>query len=288
MLVGVFDLNGGACAEPENAVLIARLAEDLGFDSLWIGEHVVVPSPRVPPSPLEPTQPMIDPMVSLAFLAGVTHTIKLATGIVILPQREPVVLAKQVASLDVVSNGRLILGLGVGYLEPEFRAIGVPLEGRGRRATEYLGAMQQLWRAGAPTYEGTFVRFSGIDAYPRPVQRPWPPIIIGGRSAAAYRRAQLIGNGWYGWGQDVAATRECLEGLRAAALVAERPVELGPLEITLTPPKGAEISADEAAEYAALGVDRLVVNPPAGADIDEVEAYVRRHAPETLGLERAS
>lgn len=288
MLTGVFDLNGGACALPENAAHVARLAEDLGFDSLWIGEHVVVPSPRLPPSPIEPTHPMIDPMVSLAFLAGVTRSVKLATGIVILPQREPVVLAKQVASLDVVSSGRVILGLGVGYLEPEFRAIGVPLEDRGRRATEYLEAMQRLWRTDAPAYEGTFVRFSGIDAFPRPVQRPWPPIVIGGRSAAAYRRAQRLGNGWYGWGLDAAAAAESLEGLRAAASVVERPPELGPLEITVTPPKGAEISGELAAKYAGLGVDRLVINPPAGAAIEEIEAYVRRHAPEAIGLERAS
>jgi probable F420-dependent oxidoreductase len=227
---------------------------------------------------------MLDPMVALAFIAAVTERVKIATGIVILPQRNPLVLAKQVASLDVLSRGRLLLGLGVGYLEPEFRAVGVPLEDRGQRSTEYLEAMQQLWSSPEPAYEGKYVAFSGIDAYPRPVQPTGPPIVIGGRSAAAYRRAVALGNGWYGWGLTVEATTEVLAGLVAAAASVDRPSSLGTLEITVTPPQGAEIDKATAARYADLGVDRLVVNPPTGADIEAVAAYVGRHAPAELAL----
>lgn len=284
MHIGLFNVNAGACSTPENIVRIATLAEELGYESLWVGEHVVAPSPRVPPSPIDPTHPMLDPMVALAFIAAVTERVKIATGIVILPQRNPLVLAKQVASLDVLSGGRLLLGLGVGYLEPEFRAVGVPLADRGRRSTEYLEAMRQLWNSPEPAYEGAYVAFSGVDAYPRPVQPSGPPIVIGGLSAAGYRRAVKLGNGWYGWGLTVEKTAEVLAGLVAAATTVDRPSALGRLEITVTPPQGAEIDPATAARYAELGVDRLVVNPPAGADIETVATYVREHAPAELAL----
>jgi alkanesulfonate monooxygenase SsuD/methylene tetrahydromethanopterin reductase-like flavin-dependent oxidoreductase (luciferase family) len=121
--IGLFNMNAGPCSWPDGAERIARLAEELNYESLWMGEHVVVPSPRVPPSPIEPTARMLDPLVALSFLAAVTERILLGTGIIILPQRNPLILAKQVASLDVLSHGRLLLGIGVGYLEPEFRAV---------------------------------------------------------------------------------------------------------------------------------------------------------------------
>ena len=177
---------------------VAQLAEELGYDSLWAGEHVVVPSPRVEPSPMDPDDPILDPLVALAHLAGATERIRLGTGLVILPQRNPLVLAKQVASLDVVSGGRLILGLGVGYLEPELRAMGVPMAGRGARADEYLAAMRSLWEDEAPSFSGRYVEFEGVDAHPRPLQSPLP-VVIGGHSHAAHLRAARHGDGWYGF-----------------------------------------------------------------------------------------
>src|SRR5918996_4487339 len=117
--IGIFAINSHACAEPENAARIAALAERLGYDSLWAGEHVVVPSPRVAPSPMEPDEPILDPLVLLAHLAAHTSRVRLGTGVIVLPQRNPLVLAKQLASLDVVSGGRLVVGIGAGYLEPE-------------------------------------------------------------------------------------------------------------------------------------------------------------------------
>jgi probable F420-dependent oxidoreductase len=282
MNIGLFNVNAGACSVPANVVRIATLAEELGYESLWVGEHVVVPSPRVPPSPIDPLHPMLDPLVALAFIAAVTDRAKLATGIVILPQRNPLVLAKQVASLDVLSGGRVLLGLGVGYLEPEFRAIGVPLEDRGRRSTEYLEAMRELWHSSEPAYEGKYVTFSGVDAYPRPVRPFGPPIVIGGHSAAGYRRAVAFGNGWYGWGLTVEGAADALAGLEKASTTVARPARLGRLEITVTPPPGAEIDKATAARYAEIGVDRLVVNSPADADVEAVASYVHRHAPSEL------
>lgn len=143
--LGLFGANMGACAAPDGASRTGALAEQLGYDSLWVGEHVVAPSPRVAPSPIEPDYPILDPLVSLGLMAAATRRVRLATGIVILPQRNPVVLVKELASLDVLSGGRLVFGLGVGYVEPEMRAVGVPMTGRGARADEYLAAMRALW-----------------------------------------------------------------------------------------------------------------------------------------------
>src|SRR5712672_1253751 len=124
MLLGLVHVNVGSMSRPDDLVAAAQAAEAAGFESVWAGEHVVLPDPQAPPSPMAPQDPALDPLLALAWAAAHTSTVRLATGIVILPQRNPVVLAKEVASLDVLSRGRFTLGVGVGYLEPEFRAIG--------------------------------------------------------------------------------------------------------------------------------------------------------------------
>src|ERR1700730_10856528 len=131
MKLGLFSINMGVHARPDQLAAAARAAEAAGFDSVWAGEHVVLPDPQVPPSPMAPQDPALDPLLALAWAAAATNVLRLATGIVILPQRNPVVSPKQVASLDVLSGGRLILGVGVGYLEPEFKAIGANYHERG-------------------------------------------------------------------------------------------------------------------------------------------------------------
>jgi len=131
----------------------AAEAEDAGFDSLWAGEHIVLPDPQVPPSPMGPQEPALDPLLGLCWAASHTTTIRLATGIVIVPQRNPVVLAKQLASLDVLSAGRLTLGVGVGYLESEFAAIGANFAERGAVTDEFLDAMNALWYDKHPEYQ---------------------------------------------------------------------------------------------------------------------------------------
>lgn len=278
--IGLFNMNSGPCSRPDGAVRIARLAEELNYESLWMGEHVVVPSPRVPPSPIEPTTPMLDPLVALSFLAAATDRILLGTGIVILPQRNPLVLAKQVASLDVLSQGRLLLGIGVGYLEPEFRAIGVPLTDRGARSDEYLAAMRHLWTDDEPAFDGKYVSFSGIDAYPRPATPDGPPIIVGGSTPAAFRRAVSSGHGWYGFALTPEDTARSIAGLRTAAEQVERAHALGNLSISVTP--RGHIDAAAAASYAGLGVDRLVLLPPRDDDIELWAQHVSDHAPGQL------
>jgi len=270
--IGLFALNQHAGAEALER--LAPLAEELGYESLWMGEHVVVPDPRRPPSPMEPDEPIHEPLVALAFAAARTTRIRLATGIVILPQRNPVVLAKQLASLDSVSGGRLIFGMGVGYLEPEMTAVGVPMEQRGARADEYLAAMRALWEEERPSFEGEFVRFSGVNAYPRPVQRPLP-VVIAGHSPAAHRRAVRSGDGWYGFMLDPDQTAEQVESLRRRLADAGR--DVSELELSVSP--RGPIDPDVVEVYGRLGIDRLVLVPRFGASLDQVEQFVRRHAP---------
>src|SRR4051794_28691088 len=235
MKLGLFGMNTGARNDPGTLAAAARAAEEAGFDSLWAGEHVILPDPQVPPSPMGPQDPALDLMIALTWAAAATERILLATGIVIMPQRNPVVLAKQVASLDVLSGGRFVFGIGVGYLEPEFRAIGANFEQRGPVTDEFLAAMRHLFYDEHPEFHGRFAEFAGVDAYPRPVQRP-VPIVVGGHSRPAFRRSVAQGHGWYGFGLTPEATVDCLAGLRDAAGKVERPAELGELEITVTPP----------------------------------------------------
>jgi len=268
MRFGLFNINNNACSHPDTLAAVARAAEAAGFESLWTGEHVVLPDPQVPPSPVPPQGRMLDGGIALTFAAAVTSTIRLGTGIIILPQRNPLVLAKELASLDVLSKGRLIFGVGVGYLEPEFRALGISMDDRNGKTLEYLEAMTAIWSMDKPAYHGRYVSFEGVDAHPRPVQRPTPPIVMGGHTAAAYRRAVTHANGWYGFALDTARTEACLEGLRQAAERYERPAHLGELEISVTPAGRTDAAAVE--RFSELGVHRLVLLPrqPAGADRD--------------------
>jgi probable F420-dependent oxidoreductase len=278
--IGLFGANMGPCAAPAAAGRCAALAEELGYDSLWMGEHVVAPSPRMPPSMIEPAYPILDPLVTLAHVAAQTEHVRLATGIVILPQRNPVVLAKELATLDVLSGGRLVFGMGVGYVEPEMRAVGVPMDGRGARADEYLGAMRSLWSDDAPAFAGEHVRFDGVEAHPRPVQRPIP-VVVGGHTTAAHRRTVHHGDGWYGFMLDRRATAENLASLRREADAAGR--DFTQLEISVSPSEPLERGVIE--DYEQLGVDRLVLVPPPGfwqvpgTSLQEFEEFVRSNAP---------
>jgi probable F420-dependent oxidoreductase len=276
--LGVNGLNAKATLGPAETVRLAQLAEELGYRSWWAGEHVVLPSPRVPAAPMEPTDPILDPLVHLAYVAAVTERLELGTGIVILPQRNPLVLAKQVASLDVLSGGRLLLGVGAGYLEPEMTAVGVPMSERGGRTDEYLDAMRQLWNEPEPAFHGRYVNFEHVDAHPRPVRPDGPRIMIGGHSPAAYRRAVVKGHGWIGNGSSPEDLLTHLDGLRKAAAEVSRPARLGRLEINFMQINPVEVDADRARRYAELGVDRLLVYPLPLEDSVEVGAFLQKHA----------
>jgi probable F420-dependent oxidoreductase len=267
--LGLFDVNMKSAARPDMLVRAVRTAEAAGFESVWAGEHVILPDPQAPPSPMAPQDPALDSLLALTWAAAHSTTLRLATGIVILPQRNPVVLAKEMASLDVLSGGRVTFGVGAGYLEPEFRAIGANFHERGAVMDEYLDALERLWYDDHPAYDGRFVGFSGVDAHPRPVQQPIP-LVVGGHTAPAYRRAVSRAHGWYGFRLTPEDTATSLAGLREAASRVERPPELGKLEITVTP--RGRLTPERAAAFAEVGVDRVVVRPRGGAPeaVDEV------------------
>lgn len=276
MTIGLFLHNVHIAGDPKVAVAVAIRAEELGYDSLWAGEHVVVPSPRVAPSPMEPTDAILDPLVLLAHLAAHTSRVRLGTGVIVLPQRNPLVLAKQVASLDVLSGGRVVLGIGAGYLEPELSAIGVPMSERGARTDEFLAAMRALWTDEAPAFAGAHVAFAGVDAHPRPIQRPLP-VVIGGHTAAAHRRAVRDAAGWYGFLQSPDAVAAQVGALRQAAAECGR---TDPLHISVTPDR--RLDPDIVRAYAQAGAERLIVAAGPHMELDALLRLLEANAPERL------
>ncbi len=255
MKIAMFGINHGPCADPQTAGQVARAAEAAGFESLWTGEHIVLPDPQAPPSPAPPETPFIDSLVALAFAAAHTKTIRLGTGIIILPQRNPVVLAKELASTDVLAGGRLIFGIGIGYLKPEFEAIGAHFDNKGPRSEEFLHAMIALWTMEKPEFRGRFVSFGGVNAMPRPVQKPHPEIVFGGHTKDAFSRAARLARGWYGFALDLETTKRHIEGLKAACKEAGRRFE--DLEISVTP--RSRVDRDQARRFAEAGVNRLIL-----------------------------
>ena len=205
MKFGLRYLNTGRNVWSDKAISMAQAAEEAGFESIWTVDHVVVPKGYKSTYPYASSGRMgdgnedmqyPDPLIYMAYLASVTKTIRLSTGILIIPQRNPVVAAKQIATLDQLSGGRIDLGIGVGWLEEEFNAIGVPFEERGRRTDEHIAAMRALWANDFAEYHGDFVDFEPIFCRPQPLNGT-VPIIVGGHSKAAARRAGRIGDGFF-------------------------------------------------------------------------------------------
>lgn len=282
MKFGLFSMNSYACSYPETALEIAQLAESAGFESLWAGEHVVLPDPMVSPPGMAPSDRILDPLIALTFLAAHTRRVLLGTGIIILPQRNPLVLAKALASLDELSGRRLIFGIGAGYLEPEFRALGIPFTDRGARTNDYLAAIRAIWTQ--PAYHGRFISFEHVEAHPRPQQSI--PVVVGGHTPHAYRRAVEQANGWYGFEIGLQGTARTLTGSLAGIADAlkryHRPQELGRLEISITPPAGP-ITLEQARQYADLGVDRLIIWPTDGTSAADLRALVSQIGDTLIG-----
>jgi probable F420-dependent oxidoreductase len=269
---GLFGLHRGANTDPDTLVARARLAEAAGFESVWVGDHVTLPygEHALPANPAD--QPRLEVVVALAYLAAVTTRVRLGVGVIVLPQRQPVLLAKQLTSIDVLSRGRLIVGIGVGYLEAELQALGASLADRGARTDEYLAAMRAIWDERAPSFAGRFVSFTDVMQRPLPIQRPNPPIVVGGSSRAAYRRAVTSADGFYGSRMSVEQAADVLGQLRALHRQVERPAALGELEITITPSE--TIDVDIARRYADLGVHRLLLWPSNVGEPGELEGFI--------------
>jgi probable F420-dependent oxidoreductase len=202
-----FTLPGrGPLATPDNLATIARRGDELGYHFVLFGDHIVVPRQIASPYPYTESGEFpgsasgvaMEQLTVLAFLAGQTQSIRLVTSVIIVPHRNPLVAAKVLATLDVLSKGRLVVGVGVGWMREEFEALGLlPFDERGAVTDEYIRAFKELWTSDNPSFEGKYCRFSNISFLPKPVQKPHPPIWVGGESRRALRRTAELGNGWY-------------------------------------------------------------------------------------------
>jgi probable F420-dependent oxidoreductase len=273
MKIGLMFANAGPFAFPDALAHLARTAEAAGVESLWAVEHVVIPVGYKSTYPYDPSGkipapdsiPLPDPLVSLAYAAALTKTIRLATGILILPQRHPLYVAKEAATLDVLSRGRLILGIGVGWLAEEFQALGIPFEERAARTAEMVRAMRSLWKEAAEAFEGRFFHWPPLESHPKPVQRPGVPIVVGGHTDLAARRAARYGDGFFPGVAEPEKLRHLLGVLREECAKVGRD------------PKAIEVTAaayvldpDAVGRFRDLGVHRLVTMPP-GFDPESVE-----------------
>jgi len=250
-------------ASPAYIAEAAALVERLGFDAIWVPEHVLffahyesrypyADDGRIPGNPTS----LIDPFMALTYLAAHTQRVRLGTGICIVPQRNPVYCAKQVADLDYLSGGRVDFGIGVGWLKEEFEALGVPWANRGGRTDECLDVMLALWQQDAASHHGERFRFDGAYQGPKPVQQPHPPLIFGGESAATVDRIARRGQGWYLFDvtpDELADHR--LPMLREALQRHDR--SLDDIALYVTPRRGSW-GPDAAAAYAELGVQQLI------------------------------
>ncbi len=262
MKVGLMFANTMGFAGPKGAAELAQAAEAAGFESLWTVEHVLWPSDYKSEYPYadsgrmpgDHTSVIPDPLIWLTWAAAHTHTIKLATGILIVPQRNPGVLAKEVATLDMLSGGRLLFGIGVGWLEEEFDALGVPFAKRGKRTDEYIAAMRALWAEEDVSFDGEFVSFSNVNTNPKPVNKS-VPIVVGGHSRKAAERAGYLGDGFVPGAGDIP---ELIDVMRHAATDAGR----DPDAIEVTAPHPGLFGEDPQAamqELASWGVHRTFI-----------------------------
>ena len=285
---GLHALGIGSGADPAVIEAVGRAADRSGFATLWAGEHVVMvdrPDSAYPYSDdgriaVPSDADWLDPLAVLAFLAATTTRIRLATGVLLLPEHNPLIVAKQAASLDVLSQGRLVLGIGIGWSAEEFAALGVPFAGRGARTREYVEAMRSLWRDDPSSYAGEHVRFERVRCFPKPVRRS-VPVVLGGNGERALDRVARYGDGWYGFNLTLDEVPARLEVLRAAAQRHGRIAEPLRTAVSLT-----DATASDLARLAPLGVDEVVLvgsPPPAPGDAAAwVEELARR-----WGVERS-
>ena len=316
MKFGVSLQNRGVGATPENLALVARKAEELGFDSAFVGDHVVIPESFVSDYPYSATGEFtgaasgewLDQLVTLTYVAAVTKRIRLGTGVLILSHRNPVVTAKMLSTMDVLSKGRLIVGVGVGWLREEFEALGLPpFEERGAVGNEYLQVFKELWTQENPSFEGEYCSFSGIKFEPKPVQKPHPPIWVGGESGPALRRAATLGDAWHPigsnprfplvtaeeMGRSVARLRRYAEqaGRDPSTIgVAYRPPRylLGAAEDRAQPFMGtAEQITEDVAEFASVGVSHLALDfrrDEVAETVAVMEEFAERVMPLAVGI----
>jgi probable F420-dependent oxidoreductase len=270
MKIGLIPINIGYTSA-EQIAGVARAAEAAGVESVWTFEHVIVPEHYDSKYPYAssgkmggtPDTPFVDPLIALATAAAHTTRLRLGTGVNILPQSNPLYLAKQAASLDCMSGGRFMLGVGIGWLQEEFRAMGVPFEHRGARFDDYVAAMRKVWSGETVEHRSEFLEWSGFRSYPLPVQKPFP-VIIGGAKGKVYERIARHGNGWYAPVEDAAELAPMLARLREACAAEGR--DFAQIEITAM--WRAELGIDMIRRMRDIGVHRMIARVMPSAKYD--------------------
>jgi len=276
--IGLFFATTNPYATPEFLAAAAAGAEEGGFSSVWVGEHAVLVDEyesRYPYAddgkiPLRGETGLLEPFDALSFLAAVTSRVRLGTAVCLLPQRNPVYTAKDASTVDWLSGGRLDLGIGIGWLRAEFEAVAAPFEHRADRCREYIEVMRRLWCDDVSEHRGTFYSLPRCRMYPKPLQRPHPPLYFGGESDAALRRVADLGGGWHGFniGPDEAAERVAhLEGL-----LEERGRTLAEVDVTVSSYL-KPVEPENLAAYRDAGVDQLVL-PAFATDSEKMRALV--------------
>lgn len=264
----------GPIGDPDWIIRYAKLVESLGFESIWVIDHALMcieydstyPYKTTGRTPIPAEANMPDPLVLMTWIAAATERLRLGTSMLILPQRHPILLAKEIATLDRYSKGRVTLGVGVGWVKEEVEILKQDFKDRGRRANEWIGVLRALWSDGLSQFEGEYFQFKDIASYPKPVQAGGVPLMIGGHSAAAAARAGRLGDEFYPhWstrGPNVESLRELRSVIQLAAEEAGRdPASVG---LTLTSTSDEKTAYATAELCAGLGAERVVVLPPKG------------------------
>lgn len=290
MEIGIRLPGAGAKVSPENIVTAARWAEELGYHSVWVSDHVVLPEKVASFYPYDPQgrwpypadTPWLDPLLALAWAAMAAPSVKLGTSVMIVPLRHPILLAKQLSSLDFLSRGRVILGVGAGWMEEEFNLIGVPFDRRGPRTAEMIALMRAFWSGKIVDFQGDFYQAAGGQMSPRPVQ-PTIPIVWGGHSDAALKRVARVGDGWHPTQISLEQLAEGMGKLRRFCQEAGR--NPASMLVIARPGRVYSINAETQARHAELGIQHLVIDPPLdGPDLSNFRAEMERVA-ELCGLE---
>jgi probable F420-dependent oxidoreductase len=262
MQIGLHALGIGTGARPEVIAAVARSADVAGFTTLWTGEHIVMVDRPDSPYPyaddgriaVPSDADWLDPFVTLTYAAAATTTIRLATGVLLLAEHSPLLVAKQAASLDVLSGGRLDLGVGIGWSSEEFEALGIPFRGRARRTREYVDVLRTVWSSSSASFAGEYVRFEQVRSYPKPHGGSSIPVFLGGNSDAALARVAEFGDGWYGFNLALDQIGDRIGLIREGCRSSDR--DPSTLEIAVSTVNG---SPGDIEDLARLGVDQLVI-----------------------------
>ncbi len=284
MKLGISFANSGKFSQPELFAQLARDCEALGFESIWTVEHVVIPQPHMPYPGSKDGQmpggdgvPIPDPLIPLAFAAAITRRLKLSTGVIILPQRHPLYLAKQLATLDLLSNGRMMVGIGSGWMKEEFDALQIPFNQRGALTDESIEAMRALWSQPVASFHARHYDFHDVKSYPKPVQKSGIPIHIGGHSLAAARRAGRYGDGFFPTLTSPPKLNELFTVAREEAKKAGRDPNAIEFSVMAAP------KTDSIKALRDIGVSRVIFAPPS-SDPAKLRAGLERIASELTAI----